>query len=336
MNGGYSAESEARAMAAGLGIGPDRIEQPIGVLSGGERRRVELSRILFAGSDILCLDEPTNHLDVDAKEWLMGFLRQYRGALLVISHDLDLLDEAITRVLHLDRPGRDGHGSSGRVQGHLLPVHGRPGRRRGASRQDGGASGQGDRTAAGLRRSVRRQGDEGGPGPQCREAHRPAGVRQGRRAPGGPHDAGAFPRPADSWSHGDRGDLDVQGLRRAAGLRGRQLRPRPRRAAARARPQRCRARRRCCGSWRARPTPTSATSGSVTRWRSATTPRSTTTSTRRPRSWTTSVTRCRSASTCPRPSCGVCSACSGCRGTRSSRTPARCRAARRPSWRWRC
>jgi ATPase subunit of ABC transporter with duplicated ATPase domains len=72
------------------------------VLSGGERRRVELARILFAGSDLLLLDEPTNHLDTDAKSWLMGFLRAYRGALLVISHDLDLLDEAITRVLHLD------------------------------------------------------------------------------------------------------------------------------------------------------------------------------------------------------------------------------------------
>jgi ATPase subunit of ABC transporter with duplicated ATPase domains len=105
IDGGYSAESEARSLAAGLGIGEDRIELPIGVLSGGERRRVELARILFAGSDVLCLDEPTNHLDVDAKTWLMGFLRQYRGALLVISHDLDLLDEAITRVLHLDRPG---------------------------------------------------------------------------------------------------------------------------------------------------------------------------------------------------------------------------------------
>ena len=104
LEGGYSADSEARALAAGLGIGQDRVELPIGVLSGGERRRVELARILFAGSDVLCLDEPTNHLDVDAKFWLMGFLRQYRGALLVISHDLDLLDEAITRVLHLDRP----------------------------------------------------------------------------------------------------------------------------------------------------------------------------------------------------------------------------------------
>ena len=110
IDGGYSAESEARSLAAGLGIGEDRIELPIRVLSGGERRRVELARILFAGSDVLCLDEPTNHLDVDAKGWLMGFLRQYRGALLVISHDLDLLDEAITRVLHLDRPGETATG----------------------------------------------------------------------------------------------------------------------------------------------------------------------------------------------------------------------------------
>jgi ATPase subunit of ABC transporter with duplicated ATPase domains len=109
-SGGYGAESEARSMAAGLGLGGDRLELPIGVLSGGERRRVELARILFAGSDVLLLDEPTNHLDIDAKMWLLQFLRNYRGALLVISHDLDLLDEAITRVLHLDRPAEDAVG----------------------------------------------------------------------------------------------------------------------------------------------------------------------------------------------------------------------------------
>jgi ATPase subunit of ABC transporter with duplicated ATPase domains len=109
-SGGYAADSEARSIAHGLGLRADRLDLPIDVLSGGERRRVELSRILFAGSDVLLLDEPTNHLDVDAKEWLLGFLRNYRGALLVISHDLELLDEAITRVLHLDRPAEDATG----------------------------------------------------------------------------------------------------------------------------------------------------------------------------------------------------------------------------------
>jgi ATPase subunit of ABC transporter with duplicated ATPase domains len=110
-SGGYAAESEARSIMAGLGLPPDRMDLPIGVLSGGERRRVELSRILFAGSDLLLLDEPTNHLDVDAKSWLLDFMRKYRGALLVISHDLDLLDEAITRVIHLDRPTEDSLGT---------------------------------------------------------------------------------------------------------------------------------------------------------------------------------------------------------------------------------
>ena len=102
LEGGYAAESEVRRICAGLGLGRDRLDLPLPVLSGGERRRVELARILFAGSDLLLLDEPTNHLDTDAKSWLMSFLRGYRGALLVVSHDLALLDEAITRVLHLD------------------------------------------------------------------------------------------------------------------------------------------------------------------------------------------------------------------------------------------
>ncbi len=99
---GYAAESEVRTIAAGLGLKSDRLDMAIDALSGGERRRVELARILFAGSEALMLDEPTNHLDVDAKQWLMAFLKSYRGALLVVSHDLELLDQAITRVLHLD------------------------------------------------------------------------------------------------------------------------------------------------------------------------------------------------------------------------------------------
>ncbi len=102
MDGGYSGESEARRIAGGLGLRLDRVDLPLSVLSGGERRRVELARVLFADADLLLLDEPTNHLDSDAKTWLMDFLREYRGAVIVVSHDLALLDASITRVLHLD------------------------------------------------------------------------------------------------------------------------------------------------------------------------------------------------------------------------------------------
>ena len=104
-SGGYRAESDARAIVAGLGLSQDRLDLPVGALSGGERRRLELARILFGGSDLLLLDEPTNHLDADAKSWLMRFLAGYRGALLVVSHDIALLDASITRILHLDRDG---------------------------------------------------------------------------------------------------------------------------------------------------------------------------------------------------------------------------------------
>ena len=99
---GYRAESDVYRILAGLGLPAERALVALDVLSGGERRRVELAHILFGGTDNLVLDEPTNHLDVDAKEWLMRFLLAFRGALLVVSHDLQLLDQAITKVLHLD------------------------------------------------------------------------------------------------------------------------------------------------------------------------------------------------------------------------------------------
>ncbi|MDX6366188.1 MAG: hypothetical protein QOK30_1264 [Nocardioidaceae bacterium] len=100
--GGFAAEAEAAQIAASLGL-PDRVmTQTLGTLSGGQRRRVELARILFSGAETLLLDEPTNHLDADSVVWLRDFLRSHKGGLVVISHDVALLDETVTRVFHLD------------------------------------------------------------------------------------------------------------------------------------------------------------------------------------------------------------------------------------------
>jgi ATPase subunit of ABC transporter with duplicated ATPase domains len=100
--GGYAAESEAASMASSLGL-PDRVlEQPLGTLSGGQRRRVELARILFSGARTLLLDEPTNHLDADSIMWLREHLKSYQGGLVVISHDVSLLQVVVNRVFHLD------------------------------------------------------------------------------------------------------------------------------------------------------------------------------------------------------------------------------------------
>ena len=100
--GGYAAESEAARICANLGL-PDRVlNQPLGTLSGGQRRRVELARILFSGAPTLLLDEPTNHLDADSISWLRDFLRGHGGGVVVISHDVDLLDRVVNKVWHLD------------------------------------------------------------------------------------------------------------------------------------------------------------------------------------------------------------------------------------------
>jgi ATPase subunit of ABC transporter with duplicated ATPase domains len=110
--GGYAAESEAGRICTSLGL-PERVlTQPLRTLSGGQRRRVELARILVAageggsggaGSDTtLLLDEPTNHLDADSIGWLRDFLKGHSGGLVLISHDVDLLADVVNRVWFLD------------------------------------------------------------------------------------------------------------------------------------------------------------------------------------------------------------------------------------------
>jgi len=104
--GGYVAESDAARICANLGL-PDRVlTQTLGTLSGGQRRRVELARILFADSGAepttLLLDEPTNHLDADSIVWLRDFLRRHTGGLILISHDVGLLDAVANKVWYLD------------------------------------------------------------------------------------------------------------------------------------------------------------------------------------------------------------------------------------------
>jgi ATPase subunit of ABC transporter with duplicated ATPase domains len=100
--GGYAAESEAAQIAHSLGIEDRLLGQPLKTLSGGQRRRVELARILFSGAETLLLDEPTNHLDADSIVWLREFLRAHKGGLIVISHDTGLLEATVNKVLHLD------------------------------------------------------------------------------------------------------------------------------------------------------------------------------------------------------------------------------------------
>ncbi len=125
--GGYAAQSEATAMAASLGLPQDVMGQQLGTLSGGQRRRIELARILFSDADTLILDEPTNHLDADSIEWLRGYLKKYEGGFLVISHSTELLDEVVNKVWHLDRTARPDRHVLARLEGLPAPTRGRRG-----------------------------------------------------------------------------------------------------------------------------------------------------------------------------------------------------------------
>ena len=102
--GGYDLEVPYNRMTHGLRIPPEMQERPFMSLSGGEKNRVNLARLMLSGTDILLLDEPTNHLDMESIEWLEEYLRSFKGTVLMVSHDRYFLDLATNRTLEL----RDG------------------------------------------------------------------------------------------------------------------------------------------------------------------------------------------------------------------------------------
>ena len=98
----YSAPARAASILAGLGFSEEEQLRPCSEFSGGWRMRVALAAILFASPDLLLLDEPTNYLDLEGVMWLESFLRRYRGTVLIVSHDRDLLNTAAEFILHLE------------------------------------------------------------------------------------------------------------------------------------------------------------------------------------------------------------------------------------------
>lgn len=117
---GYRAQSDAGVILSGLGLGADMADRALGSLSSGQRTRVEMARVLASKADLLLLDEPTNHLDVDGTRWLMGFLADSPASVLIVSHDLRLLDHAISRVYELDGMTREATAFKGTYSEYLV------------------------------------------------------------------------------------------------------------------------------------------------------------------------------------------------------------------------
>lgn len=100
---GYAYESEITGVIAGLGFGKEDYDRPIASLSGGQKMRVALGRLLLSHPDIIILDEPTNHLDMDSIRWLEGYLASYPGAVIVVSHDRYFIDKITNKIIEIDQ-----------------------------------------------------------------------------------------------------------------------------------------------------------------------------------------------------------------------------------------
>ncbi len=102
IQGGFTYHSRVEAVLVGLGFKSDEMTQPADLLSGGQKARLALAKLLLSEPDVLLLDEPTNHLDVNAVEWLEDFLAEYKSAFVIISHDRFLLDRTTTKIIEID------------------------------------------------------------------------------------------------------------------------------------------------------------------------------------------------------------------------------------------
>ncbi len=99
----YSAENILLKIVTGMNIDSELLDMQLCNLSGGQKSKIAFARLLYSNPEILLLDEPTNHLDVDTKEYIINYLRNYNGTILVISHDIDFLDQVTTQTLYVDK-----------------------------------------------------------------------------------------------------------------------------------------------------------------------------------------------------------------------------------------
>ncbi|NLK65513.1 MAG: ABC-F family ATP-binding cassette domain-containing protein, partial [Tissierellia bacterium] len=99
---GYSFRSIIKGVLKGLGFTEDELDKPINILSGGEKSRVMLAKLLLQKADILLLDEPTNHLDIEAISWLEKYIKNFKGEVIIISHDRYFLDNTVNRIFLME------------------------------------------------------------------------------------------------------------------------------------------------------------------------------------------------------------------------------------------
>ena len=102
----YNAENILLRIVTGMNIDSDLLDMELKNLSGGQKSKVAFARLLYSNPEILLLDEPTNHLDVDSKEYIINYLKNYNGTILVISHDIDFLDQVTTQTLYVDKQNK--------------------------------------------------------------------------------------------------------------------------------------------------------------------------------------------------------------------------------------